>query len=121
MKLDHVALGIHNVEAGIELFGTLGFTLRRRGKHYANGMPTAFLTNPATGVDVELIEVAGSPAPVFQHLAFVVDDIQATCAELEAKGYVCERQPFFNEAARVHMAFMRHPDGLIAQINQPEK
>ena len=120
MKLDHVALAVHNVEAGIAQFATLGFTLRRRGKHYANGMPTAFITNPATGMDLELIEVAGQPAPGFMHLAFVVTDLQAQCAELLALGYEYETPPFFNEGNRTHMAFLRHPSGLIAQINQPE-
>jgi len=119
MKLDHVALSVHDVEAAIEHFSTLGFTLRRRGKHYANGMPTAFITNPATGVDLELIQVAGQPAPGFMHLAFVVDDLQATCAALLAQGYRYETEPFYNEAAHTHMAFLRHPAGFIAQINQP--
>ena len=121
MKLDHVALGVHDVEAGITLMGTLGFTLKRRGKHYSNGAPTAFVTNPATGVDLELIQVPGQPAPGLLHMAFVVDDLQATCADLQSQGYIFETEPFFNEAAKTHMAFLRHPDGLIAQINQPEK
>ena len=120
MKLDHVALAVHDVEAGIELFATLGFELKRRGKHYANGMPTAFITNPATSMDLELIQVAGQPAPGFLHLAFEVADLKEKCGELEEAGYVFEREPFFNEGNRTHMAFMRHPAGLIAQINQPE-
>ena len=121
MKLDHVALSVHDVEVAIEQFATLGFTLRRRGKHYANGMATAFITNPATGVDLELIQVAGQPAPGFMHLAFVVEDIKAKCEELLGKGYVYETEPFFNEGNRTHMAFLRHPSGIIAQINQPER
>jgi catechol 2,3-dioxygenase-like lactoylglutathione lyase family enzyme len=121
VKLDHVALAVHDIEAGIALMATLGMTLTRRGKHYASGLPIAFVTNPATGVHVELIESPGTPAPTFLHLAFVVDDIQETCAQLQKDGYVFEREPFFNEANRSHMAFLRHPDGLIAQINQPEK
>jgi catechol 2,3-dioxygenase-like lactoylglutathione lyase family enzyme len=120
VKLDHVALSVHDVEAGLEVFKTLGFELKRRGKHYANAMPTVFITNPATGVDLELIEVAGQPAPGFLHLAFQVEDLNAKCVELEGAGYVFEREPFFNEGNRTHMAFMRHPVGLIAQINQPE-
>ena len=120
MKLHHVALGIHNVEAGIILYQTLGFVLRGRGKHYANQMPTAFITNPATGVDLELIEVSGMPAPSLLHIAFVVDDIKTTCAKLLGDGYIYEREAFFNENSRTHMAFLRHPDGVVAQINQPE-
>ena len=121
MKLDHVALSVHDVEAPLEVFATLGFELRRRGKNFANGMPTAFVTNPATGVDVELIEGAGQPAPGFMHLAFEVADLHAKCAALLEAGYTYLNEPFFNEGNRTHMAFLRHPSGLIAQINQPEQ
>jgi catechol 2,3-dioxygenase-like lactoylglutathione lyase family enzyme len=120
MKIDHIALGIHSVEAGIALFQTLGFTvLRGRGKHYANGLPTAFITNPTSNVTVELIEVAGIPAPSLLHTAFEVVDIESTCAMLLSEGYVYEREPFVNPANGITMAFLRHPDGLVAQINQP--
>jgi hypothetical protein len=120
MKLDHIAYGIHSVEAGMALFQTLGFTtLRGRGKHYANGLPTAFITNPTSGVTLELIEVAGIPAPSLLHMAFEVEDIGAACAKLLSEGYVYERKPFVNPANGITMAFLRHPDGLVAQINQP--
>jgi catechol 2,3-dioxygenase-like lactoylglutathione lyase family enzyme len=120
MKLDHIALGIHSVEAGMALFATLGFTvLRGRGKHYANSLPTAFVTNPTSNLTVELIEVAGMPAPSLLHMAFEVEDIQSTCAKLLEQGYVYEREPFVNPANGITMAFLRHPDGLVAQINQP--
>jgi catechol 2,3-dioxygenase-like lactoylglutathione lyase family enzyme len=119
MKLDHIAYGIHNVEAGMTLFQTLGFTtLRGRGKHYANGLPTAFITNPISGVTLELIEIAGMPAPSLLHMAFEVEDIGATCAKLLSEGYVYEREPFTNPANGITMAFLRHPDGLVAQVNQ---
>ena len=121
MKLYHLALSVHDVEVAITHFATLGFTVRRRGKHYANGAPTAFITNPATNVDLELVQVAGQPAPGFLHLAFVVDDIHAKCTELLEAGYEYETEPFFNEGNKTYMAFLRHPAGLIAQINQPEK
>jgi Glyoxalase/Bleomycin resistance protein/Dioxygenase superfamily len=120
MKLDHIALGIHSVETGVSLFETLGFTvLRGRGKHYANGLPTVFITNPTSGVTLELIEVAGMPAPSLLHMAFEVKDIQTTCTTLLGQGYVYEREPFVNPANGITMAFLRHPDGLVAQINQP--
>jgi hypothetical protein len=120
MKLDHIALGIHNVEAGMALFQTMGFTvLRGRGKHYANGLPTAFITNPTSGVTLELIEVAGMPAPSLLHMAYEVENIHGTCATLLEQGYVFEREPFVNPANGITMAFLRHPDGLVAQINQP--
>jgi catechol 2,3-dioxygenase-like lactoylglutathione lyase family enzyme len=118
MKLDHVALSVHDVEAAIAHFATLGFMVEGRGKHYSNGTPTAFLNHPGTNMDLELVQASGQPAPGFLHLAFEVDDLQAKCAELLEAGYEYETPPFFNERNQTHMAFLRHPAGLIAQINQ---
>jgi catechol 2,3-dioxygenase-like lactoylglutathione lyase family enzyme len=118
MKLDHVALSVHDVEAAIAHFATLGFMVEGRGKHYSNGTPTAFLNHPGTNMYLELVQASGQPAPGFLHLAFEVDDLQVKCAELLEAGYEYEMPPFFNERNGTHMAFLRHPAGLIAQINQ---
>jgi catechol 2,3-dioxygenase-like lactoylglutathione lyase family enzyme len=119
MKLDHIALSISSLEDGIKLFETMKMPVNRWGKHYSTGAPTVFLRNEATGVDVELIANPGQPAPGFLHLAFVVDDIHSKYQELLAQGYTVERELFLNEAAKMHMAFLRHPEGIIVQLNQP--
>jgi catechol 2,3-dioxygenase-like lactoylglutathione lyase family enzyme len=118
MKLNHFALSVHDVEAAITHFATLGFLVEGRGKHYSNGVPTAFLNHPGTNMDLELVQVSGQPAPGFLHLAFEVDDLQSKCAELLEAGYEYEAAPFFNERNQTHMAFLRHPAGFIAQLNQ---
>jgi len=118
MKLNHFALSVHDVEAAISQFATLGFAVEGRGKHYSNGVPTAFLNHPGTNVYLELVQVSGQPAPGFLHLAFEVDDLEAKCAELLAGGYEYEAAPFLNERNNTRMAFLRHPAGFIAQLNQ---
>jgi catechol 2,3-dioxygenase-like lactoylglutathione lyase family enzyme len=119
MKLDHVALSISNLEDGIKLFETMSMGVNRWGKHYSTGEKTVFVRNEVTGVDVELIANPGQPAPGFLHFAFVVEDIQAKYQELLSQGYTIERELFLNEAAKMHMAFLRHPAGIILQLNQP--
>jgi hypothetical protein len=119
MKLDHIALSINNLDDGINLFETMNMPVSRWGKHYSTGEKTVFLRNEATGVDVELIANPGQPAPGFLHLAFVVEDIQNKYNELLSQGYMVERELFLNEAAKVYMAFLRHPAGIIVQLNQP--
>ncbi len=118
MKLDHLALSVHDVEAAISHFATLGFTVEGRGNHYSNGVPTVFLNHPESNVYLELVQVSGQPAPGFLHLAFEVDDLEAKCAELLVCGYEYEAAPFLNERNTTRMAFMRHPAGFIAQLNQ---
>jgi hypothetical protein len=120
MKLDHIALSISNLEDGINLFETVDMSVNRWGKHYSTGEKTVFLRNEATGVDVELIANPGQPAPGFLHLAFVVEDIRGKYQELLNQGYSVERELFLNEAAKMHMAFLLHPAGIIVQLNQPQ-
>ncbi len=120
MKLDHVALSVANLEDGIKLFETIQMPVSRWGKHYSTGEKTVFLRNEASGVDVELIANPGQPAPGFLHLAFVVEDIQSKYQELLSQGYTIEKELFLNEAAKMHMAFLRHPAGIIVQLNQPQ-
>ena len=121
MKLDHIALSIGNLDDGVKLLETLDMSVNRWGKHYSTGAPTVFVRNEATGVDVELIANPGQPALGFLHLAFVVEDIQGKYQELLSQGYTIEKELFLNEAAKMHMAFLRHSAGIIVQLNQPIK
>lgn len=118
MQLNHVALSVHNVEAAIQQFATLGFGLEGHGKHYSNETPTAFLSHLGTNIYLELVQASGQPAPGLLHLAFDVADLQVKCDELIKAGYEYEAAPFFNERNQTHMAFLRHPAGFIAQLNQ---
>jgi catechol 2,3-dioxygenase-like lactoylglutathione lyase family enzyme len=118
MKLNHLALSVHDTEAAVLHFATLGFVVQGRGKHYSNGVPTAFLNHPGSNVKLELVQASGQPAPGFLHIAFEVDDLDAKCAELLACGYEYEAAPFLNERNNTRMAFLRHPAGFIAQLNQ---
>ncbi len=49
----------------------------------------------------------------FGHLAFLVDDIYATCAKLQAHGVVINRPPRDG-----HMAFVRSPDLVSVELLQ---
>ena len=118
VKLDRLALSVHDVETAIGHFATLGFDVEGRGKHYSNGTPTAFLQHPGSSVLLELVQVSGQPAPGMLHLAFEVDNLEAKCAELLACGYAYEAAPFLNERNNTRMAFLRHPAGFIAQLNE---
>ena len=49
----------------------------------------------------------------FGHLAFEVDDIYATCADLQAKGVTINRPPRDG-----YMAFIKSPDGISIELLQ---
>ncbi len=120
MKVDHIALSVHNVEDSIQHFAQIGFELNRKGKHFETGLPVAFIVNPSSGVMLELIQVYGQPAPGMLHIAYQVEDIQAQCAELLSLGYVYDTEIFLNEGAKTWMAFLRSSAGVVVQVNQPQ-
>jgi lactoylglutathione lyase len=49
----------------------------------------------------------------FGHLAYLVDDIYATCAHLQSMGVIINRPPRDG-----HMAFVRSPDGISIELLQ---
>lgn len=49
----------------------------------------------------------------FGHLAYEVDDIYATCKDLQDKGVIINRPPRDG-----HMAFLRSPDGISIELIQ---
>lgn len=65
------------------------------------------------GTTIELVptdaESAGKPPTGFVHLAFEVDDVDATYAELVAKGVEFHIAP--RNAGDIRLAFCKDPDG----------
>jgi catechol 2,3-dioxygenase-like lactoylglutathione lyase family enzyme len=70
------------------------------------------------GIQVHLVEWAGSEGPDSNHMAFVVDDIDRSIADLRAKGIeIGDWSPI----AGGKQAFMRDPSGNIVELNQPPR
>jgi catechol 2,3-dioxygenase-like lactoylglutathione lyase family enzyme len=86
------------------------------------GMNIIFLSLVDT--TIELIETTGSdPSHTmgFHHLAMQVNDVDATYAELAAKGITFHMLPrlFPDDAPKVRIAFFKDPDGNELEIIQP--
>lgn len=113
--LDHVALGVPDVEVFIRrLTGTFGMEVVRRGSHHETGRPIAFLKD-AKGSKVELIE-ADVEAPTFLHLAFAVPDAADAYEALVSSEFSSVAPPVRLEAAKAETAFTESPEGLEAQV-----
>lgn len=125
MKYLHTMVRVRDLDASLRFYcDGLGLKETRRTEYPAGRFTLVFLAaDGSPGAEVELTynwpPEDGSPpedygsARNFGHLAFRVDDIYATCARLQAMGYVINRPPRDG-----HMAFVRSPDLISVELLQ---
>jgi lactoylglutathione lyase len=122
----HTMVRIRNIDASLKFYcGGLGLREIRRIDNERGRFTLIFLSAPedegrAKSEKAPLLELTynwdeedyGS-ARNFGHLAFLVDDIYATCAKLSEMGVVINRPPRDG-----HMAFVRSPDLVSVELLQ---
>jgi catechol 2,3-dioxygenase-like lactoylglutathione lyase family enzyme len=114
--LDHVALGVPDLDARIELLvDACSMRLLRRGTVAATGQRMAMLADEA-GNRLELVEVLDASAPVFLHLAFRTADVDAAYADAIARGLLSKRTPHALEADRARTALLSDGRGFDLQV-----
>jgi len=117
MKFLHSMLRVSDPDATVAFFQLLGLEERRRREVPAGKFTLIFLGVPGDEAEVELTHnwgEAGYPGGRnFGHLAFVVDDIYATCKRLTDGGVTINRPPRDG-----HMAFVRSPDLISVELLQ---
>jgi catechol 2,3-dioxygenase-like lactoylglutathione lyase family enzyme len=114
--LDHVALGVPDLDARIALLvDTCSMRLLRRGTVAATGQRMAMLAD-AAGSRLELVEVLGAPGPVFLHLAFRTDDVDTAYGEAIARGMQSKRTPHALEAEQARTALLTDGRGFDLQV-----
>ena len=117
MKFLHSMLRVSNPDDSVAFFQLLGFEERRRRDVPAGKFTLIFLGVPGDEAEVELTHNWGEEGygggRNFGHLAFLVDDIYATCQRLMAGGVTINRPPRDG-----HMAFVRSPDAISIELLQ---
>ncbi len=95
-SIDHVAIAVHDLEEAIASYERMGFSVAERidARGSASGMISAVLVaGPVKFVLLQGTEEASQvsrfvrefgPGP--QHIALAVEDCEAVCADLEARG-----------------------------------
>lgn len=115
-QIDHIALGVEDIEATISFFTQqLNFRVGRRGTHMVSGRPIVFIWDPGTGTKFELIEVEAGKGGV-DHFAFRSDDIAQDCKAFSEEGYPPVRGPKRTEPAKMETAHFVAHEGLKIQI-----
>lgn len=117
MKFLHSMLRVSDPDATVAFFQLLGLEERRRRDVPAGKFTLIFLGVPGDEAEVELTHNWGEGGygggRNFGHLAFMVDDIYATCARLAEAGVTINRPPRDG-----HMAFVRSPDAISVELLQ---
>lgn len=117
MKFLHSMLRVSNPDATVAFFQLLGLEERRRRDVPAGKFTLIFLGVPGDEAEVELTHNWGEAGYAggrnFGHLAFLVDDIYATCQRLMDNGVTINRPPRDG-----HMAFVRSPDAISIELLQ---
>ncbi len=116
----HTMVRVLDLEKSMAFFRLLGLEETRRIDNEAGRFSLVFMAPPGQpDCPVELTYNwdgdAGLPSDSrhFGHLAYAVDDIYATCAQLQAQGVVINRPPRDG-----HMAFVRSPDNVSVELLQ---
>jgi len=120
MKYLHSMVRVHDLDASLRFYCEgLGLREVRRTEVPSGKYTLVFLSAAdSTEAEIELTWNWGSQedygsARNFGHLAFRVEDIYATCARLQAMGYIIRRPPRDG-----HMAFVRSPDLISIELLQ---
>jgi lactoylglutathione lyase len=126
MRYLHTMVRVRDLDKSLEFYcGRLGLKEIRRMDNPGGRFTLVFLAAPedearANAEKAPMLELTynwdaedyGS-ARNFGHLAFVVDDIYATCAKLQAAGVTINRPPRDG-----YMAFVRSPDLISIELLQ---
>jgi len=117
MKFLHSMLRVSSPDDSVAFFQLLGLQERRRREVPAGKFTLIFLGVPGDEAEVELThnwgEAGYDGGRNFGHLAFLVDDIYATCQRLSDAGVTINRPPRDG-----HMAFVRSPDLISVELLQ---
>jgi catechol 2,3-dioxygenase-like lactoylglutathione lyase family enzyme len=116
-QLDHVALGVADLDERIEFFTRhLGMVVRRRGTQHGTGSRIALLGQPGSSFKLELIQSPGERSLL--HVAQRVSDLQPAYRSLVAAGLKPIREPHRLAAAKADTALLEDTSGLKIQLIQ---
>ncbi|KXO13351.1 Lactoylglutathione lyase [Moritella sp. JT01] len=126
MQFLHTMVRVKNLEASLDFYcNKLGLIEVKRNDYEAARFSLIFLAAPG---DAEQAKQTSRPTLEltynwdeevyeggrnFGHLAYEVEDIYATCADLQAAGVIINRPPRDG-----YMAFIRSPDGISIELLQ---
>ena len=112
--IDHIELIVRDVEEFVAFFQKLGFELLTRTSHHGE---SAELQLPGPNQPIfEIHQVGGEENIGVNHIAFRVDNAEATYAEFQRQGILSARPPNYVRATGRTTINLRDPDGWRLQM-----
>lgn len=122
----HVGIVVSDIDRSTAFYRALGFKTTSDIPFEDGARAIRFMQCGALHVELFwYAETVPAPEPVgdaqlgFKHLAFLVDDIDATLEELKVAGIVPAEVQAFNVSAGFRIAYFNDPDGLEIELTQP--
>lgn len=116
LRVDHIDLAVRDVEATAKLFGTLGFEEVRRTEHH--GLSVEMRLPGQNQVVFEFHAPREGQSPGVNHVAFLVDDCEATVERLKARGVEFETPVKFIPASGRTVCTLTESAGTRLQLAQ---
>lgn len=126
MQFLHTMVRVQDLDVSLDFYcNKLGLVQVKRSDYEAGRFSLVYLAAPGDAEQAQLnfrptLELTYNWDPEsyaggrnFGHLAYEVEDIYATCAQLQAAGVIINRPPRDG-----YMAFIRSPDGISIELLQ---
>ena len=128
-RVDHIGVAVNSIDAALKFFSaTLGLKLEGSETVAEQKVTTAFM--PVGDTEIELLQSTAPDGPIagfiekrgegVQHIAFVVDDIDAALKELEAKGVrlIDETPRYGAGGARIAFVHPKSTGGILLELSE---
>jgi catechol 2,3-dioxygenase-like lactoylglutathione lyase family enzyme len=113
-RIDHIEFVVKDVEALVTFYKKLGFQEILRSTHHRLSVEIQ-LPGPNQPI-YEIHEAESAEREGIEHIAFLVDDMDKTYNELQAKGVKFLREPHLVPASGRVLANARDPEGFKVQL-----
>lgn len=115
--IDHVEISVKDFEQTIEFYKKLGFKqtsiFKKEGR-----IVQIQLSNDKLSLD--LVKAPKGEEPKLEHIAFLVDDVDKTVAEMKKLGIAITLEPITSERSGRRLAAFKDIDGILHQLAKPE-
>ena len=128
MKLDHVGIAVRSIEQALSVYEKLGAFEVQRTEVAGQGAKIALLKAVETSIELleptsdegSLAKFLGEKGEGLHHIAFSVDDIEGSMAELSARGFrfIYEKPAEGKFGSRVNFIHPKTAGGVLVELTQ---
>lgn len=125
-QIDHLGLVVENLDASVAMYEQLGYRVRIRAELDNGATRVVFVDPPGTGAAIEIMEPTPGVGmlgeflqergPGIHHVAFWVDDVDATLAQMRENGFPDADAASKEGVGGSRIAYAGARDGILIQL-----